>query len=154
MWAKSIKSGEMFVVGMVYVGMHPYDHSSQLKMLNHLVYVSVPNIFNNIVVASFAHIFFTQDNSNSKVSQILGNVCGGECEYASMWHHPPLLEVLNHLVGPRGASLPIVKQAPCRALLRSDLAWSGKRCDTYSYVISTHSRNSSRRNRRLWYGST
>jgi hypothetical protein len=30
------------------------------------------------------------------------------------------------IMGPRGASLPIDKQAPRGALLRSDLAWSGK----------------------------
>jgi hypothetical protein len=58
------------------------------------------------------------------------------------------------LMDPRGASLPIDKQVPRGALFRSDLAWSGKRCDTYSYVISTGARNSSRCTRRLWYGST
>ena len=58
------------------------------------------------------------------------------------------------IMGPRGASLPIVKQAPHGALFRSDLVWSGKRCVTYSYVISTGARNSSHCHHRLWYGST
>jgi len=68
--------------------------------------------------------------------------------------HPQLFKVFKHLMGPRGASLPIDKQAPRGALLRSDLAWSGKQCDTYSYVISTGARKSSRYTRRLRYGST
>jgi hypothetical protein len=33
---------------------------------------------------------------------------------------------MKMMMGPRGASLPIDKQAPRGALLRSDLAWSGK----------------------------
>jgi hypothetical protein len=59
-----------------------------------------------------------------------------------------------HLMGPKGASLHIDKQAPRGALFRSDLAWSGKRWDTYSYVISTGARNSSCCPCRLRYGST
>jgi hypothetical protein len=57
-------------------------------------------------------------------------------------------------MGPRGASLPIDKQAPRGALLRSDLAWSGKWCDTYSYVISTGARKWRCSPCRLRYGST
>jgi len=64
------------------------------------------------------------------------------------------LRYAEMLMGPRGASLPIDKQAPRGALLRSDLAWSGKRCDTYSYIISTRFRKLSRCPCRLRYGST
>jgi len=47
-----------------------------------------------------------------------------------------------------------LEQGPLGALLRSDLAWSGKRCDNYSYVIFTGWRNLSRCYRRLRCGST
>jgi hypothetical protein len=38
----------------------------------------------------------------------------------------PSISAAAMMMGPRGASLPIDKQAPRGALLRSDLAWSGK----------------------------
>ncbi len=56
--------------------------------------------------------------------------------------------------GPEGRYSLLFKQAPRGALFRSDLAWSGKRCDTYSYFISTRSRKLRCSPCRLWYGST
>jgi hypothetical protein len=58
-------------------------------------------------------------------------------------------------MGPRGAShCYISKQMPRRALFQSDLAWSGKQEDTYSFVIPTRSRNLSCCNRGSQYGPT
>jgi len=64
------------------------------------------------------------------------------------------INLVSTIMGPRGASLPIDKQAPRGALFRSDLAWSGKWCDTYSYVSSTGARKLWRRPCRLWYVSS
>ena len=64
----------------------------------------------------------------------------------------------SQLMGPRGASLCLTcEQTPRGALFRWDLVWRGTWFCTYSYVISTRSRKSSRRNRRLfivsWFGN-
>ncbi len=56
--------------------------------------------------------------------------------------------------GPEGCYSLLFQQLPRGALLQSDLAWSGKRCDTYSSVFSTRSRNMSHGTCRLQYGST
>jgi len=39
--------------------------------------------------------------------------------------HPQLFKVFKHLMGPRGTSLPIDKQAPRGALFRSGQIWRG-----------------------------
>jgi len=106
---------------------------------------------NNSIVGSFRQLHHLGFHH---LSQIWGNLCGGHGVSVLTYAHPQLFQVIKHLMGLRGASLPIDKQAPRGALFRSDLAWSGKRCDTYSYVICTGVRNSSRSTRRLRYGST
>ena len=69
--------------------------------------------------------------------------------------HPQHMNVVKHLLWARGGLFTaIVEQAPHGALFRSDLVWSGKGCDTYSYVISTSSRKLRCSPCRLRYGST
>jgi hypothetical protein len=76
-----------------------------------------------------------------------------------MERNPSLLNIKvwpwKLFMGPRGAShCCIFKQAPCGALFRSDLAWSGQQDDTYSFLIPTHLRNSRCSHCGLRYGST
>jgi hypothetical protein len=75
------------------------------------------------IVGSFPHIIIYDF---SELSQIWGNLCGGNGVNVLPYPHPQLFKVFKHLMGPRGASLPIFKQAPRGALFWSDLAWSGK----------------------------
>ena len=92
-------------------------------------------------------------------------ICDGEMRWLRLLTQPIFISHLCYIyiyikclttfMGPRGASLSLTcEQTPRGALFRWDSAWGGNWFCTYSYVISTHLRKSSRSKRRPRYGST
>jgi len=93
------------------VRVHPYAHPQHMKVLNHCIHIQYGCGMQSVVVYSLNH---TTMSFGPRL--------------ALLFQYMPIhsIKVLNLFMGPRGASLHIVKQAPHGALFQSDLAWSGK----------------------------